>query len=313
MFREKKILSIVIPAYNEEDCIFESAKRLLNLPSHLKDPLDLEIIFVDDGSHDNTLSILKEIALKNSCVKIISFSRNFGHQIAITAGIDLAKGDFVAIIDADLQDPPELIIDMYRIALTGFDVVYGKRRHREGETFFKKFMATTFYRLLEYMCDVKIPIDTGDFRLISRRVVDALQQMREHHRFIRGMIPWIGYKSTFIEYDRKKRFSGNTKYPLNKMLRFAADAIFSFSRKPLILAIRLGLTSVAIGIVGAIYMLYLKLILNTPIPGVTAIIISIVIFGGIQILLIGVIGEYISRIFEEGKGRPLYIISEIVN
>jgi len=259
------------------------------------------------------LVYLRNFTEHNPNVKVISLSRNFGHQIAITAGIDMASGDFVAVIDGDLQDPPELIADMYRKALTGFDVVYGKRRTRAGETIFKKATAAGFYRLLNYMCEIEIPTDTGDFRLMSRKVVDAFKQMRERHRFVRGMVPWLGFKSVPLEYDRAERFAGETKYPLKKMLAFATNAILSFSSKPLTMAIRLGFLTILAGLVGAAYMLYLKLFTSIPVPGLTAILLSIVLFSGVQILLIGVVGEYIARIFEEIKGRPLYLVAETIN
>lgn len=313
MLREKNLLSIIVPVFNEEESITETVRRLLALRDKLSQEVDVELVFVDDGSKDRSLSLLRSIAEQTVCVKIISFSRNFGHQIAITAGIDLAAGDYVAVIDADLQDPPELIADMYRMALTGFDVIYGKRRSRAGETVFKKATAAAFYRLLNYMCEIDIPSDTGDFRLMSRKVVEAFKQLRERHRFVRGMVPWLGYKAAPLEYDRAERFAGETKYPFRKMLAFATNAILSFSSKPLTLAIRLGFLTIFTGISGGIYMLYLKLFMNTPIPGLTAVLLSIVVFSGVQILLIGVVGEYIARIFEEIKGRPLYLVAETIN
>ena len=310
---EKKLLSIVVPVYNEEESITETVKRLLGLRDNLAQEIDVELVFVDDGSKDKSLTHLRDISRENPSVKVISFSRNFGHQIAITAGIDLASGDYVAVIDADLQDPPELIADMYRMALTGFDVVYGKRRSRAGETIFKKATAAAFYRLLNYMCDIDIPSDTGDFRLMSRKVVDAFKQMRERHRFVRGMVPWLGYRAAPLEYDRAERFAGETKYPLSKMLAFATNAILSFSSKPLTVAIRLGVLTILAGLAGGAYMLYLKLFTSIPVPGLTAILLSVVLFSGVQILLIGVVGEYIARIFEEIKGRPLYLVAETIN
>lgn len=309
----KKLLSIVVPVFNEEESITETVKRLIDLQDNLAQEIDVELVFVDDGSKDRSLSLLKSIAENTASVKVISFSRNFGHQIAITAGIDLAAGDYVAVIDADLQDPPELIADMYRMALTGFDVVYGKRRSRANETIFKKATAASFYRLLNYMCEIDIPTDTGDFRLMSRKVVDAFKQLRERHRFVRGMVPWLGYKSVPLEYDRAERFAGETKYPFRKMLAFATTAILSFSSKPLTMAIRLGFFTIFAGLAGGGYMLYLKLFTNIPVPGLTAILLSIALFSGVQILLIGVVGEYIARIFEEVKGRPLYLIAETIN
>jgi len=313
MPNEKKLLSIVVPVFNEEESIAETVKRLQKLRDYLAQEINVELIFVDDGCKDKTLVYLRNFTEHNPNVKVISLSRNFGHQIAITAGIDMASGDFVAVIDGDLQDPPELIADMYRKALTGFDVVYGKRRTRAGETIFKKATAAGFYRLLNYMCEIEIPTDTGDFRLMSRKVVDAFKQMRERHRFVRGMVPWLGFKSVPLEYDRAERFAGETKYPLKKMLAFATNAILSFSSKPLTMAIRLGFLTILAGLVGAAYMLYLKLFTSIPVPGLTAILLSIVLFSGVQILLIGVVGEYIARIFEEIKGRPLYLVAETIN
>jgi glycosyltransferase involved in cell wall biosynthesis len=313
MLREKNLLSIVVPVLNEEASIIETVKRLLCLRDNMAQEIDVELVFVDDGSNDRSLSLIRSIAEQTACVKVISFSRNFGHQIAITAGIDMATGDYVAVIDADLQDPPELIADMYRMALTGFDVVYGKRRSRAGETLFKKATAAAFYRILNFMCEIDIPSDTGDFRLMSRKVVEAFKQLRERHRFVRGMVPWLGYRAAPLEYDRSERFAGETKYPLSKMLAFAMNAILSFSSKPLTIAIRLGFLTIFSGIALGVYMLYLKLFTNIPIPGLTAVLLAIIIFSGVQILLIGVVGQYIARIFEEIKGRPLYLVSETIN
>jgi dolichol-phosphate mannosyltransferase len=313
MLREQPLLSVVIPVFNEEESLPETVRRLLALGDKLLPSVDLELLFVDDGSRDNSLAILKGIAASQSSIKIIAFSRNFGHQIAITAGIDLAAGDYVAVIDADLQDPPELIEAMYQLALTGYDVVYGKRRSRAGETVFKRASAAAFYRLFSYMCEMDIPTDTGDFRLMSRRVVEAFKQLRERHRFVRGMIPWVGFRATPLEYDRDERYAGETKYPLRKMLTFATNAILSFSKKPLTLAIRLGFMTILVGVVLGFYVLYLKLFTSIPVPGITAVLLSIVVFSGVQILLIGIVGEYIARIFEEVKGRPLYLVAETVN
>lgn len=313
MSPNKPLLSIVVPVFNEEESIGETVRRLSALSDQLQPVLRVEVIFVDDGSKDNSLKILKEFGAQDSQIKILSFSRNFGHQIAVTAGIDIAFGDYVAIIDGDLQDPPELIAEMYERAQQGYDVVYGKRRSRAGESAFKKMTAAAFYSLLSYMCETEIPKDTGDFRLMSRRAVDALRQLRERHRFIRGMVPWVGFKSSAFEYDRQQRFAGETKYPLRKMISFAANAVLSFSRKPLTVATRLGFFTILAGMFGGAYMLYLKLFTAIPVQGLTVLLLTIVFFGGIQILLIGIIGEYIARIFEEAKGRPLYIIAESIN
>lgn len=313
MLREKPLLSVVVPVFNEEESLPETIRRLLSLKGSLAHEIDIELIFVDDGSSDHSFTILKGLAATQSSIKIIALSRNFGHQIAITAGIDQAFGDYVAVIDADLQDPPELIADMYRLALTGYDIVYGKRRSRAGETLFKKASAAAFYRFFSYMCEMDIPSDTGDFRLMSKRVVDAFKTLRERHRFVRGMVPWLGFRSVSLEYDRDVRYAGETKYPLRKMLAFATNAILSFSKKPLTLAIRLGFMTILVGMVLGTYVLYLKLFTAIPVPGITAVLLSIVVFSGVQILLIGVVGEYIARIFEEVKGRPLYLVSETVN
>ena len=313
MHHDKKLLSIIVPVFNEEETIDETVRRLLLLIDKVSAELNVELVFVNDGSTDHSFVALREIAKNTPTIKVISFSRNFGHQIAITAGIDFAKGDYIAVIDADLQDPPELIEDMYRIAVTGYDVVYGKRRSRAGESAFKKLTATGFYRFLNFMCEIDIPRDTGDFRLMSRKAANAFKELRERHRFVRGMVPWLGFKTAALDYDRKERFAGQTKYPLKKMVAFAATAIFSFSSKPITIATRLGMITIFGGAIGGLYMLYLKLFTDIPVPGVTAILLSIVIFSGVQILLIGVVGEYIARIFEEVKGRPLYLVSETIN
>jgi polyisoprenyl-phosphate glycosyltransferase len=313
MLRDKPLLSVVVPVFNEEETIAETVRRLLALRIKVSGELATEFLLVDDGSTDGTLAVLREAAERETSIKVISFSRNFGHQMAITAGMDMCQGDYVAVIDADLQDPPELIEDLYHRARQGFDVVYGKRKTRSGETMFKRATAAGFGRMLSYLCEIEIPADTGDFRLMSRRVVDSLKQMRERHRFVRGMVPWIGFKSSPLEYDRAQRFAGATKFPLRKMIAFAANAVFSFSRKPLTVASNVGFFTIVFGVLWGSYMLYLKLFTNIPVQGLTAILITIVIFSGVQILLIGVAGEYIARIFEEIKGRPLYLVAEKIN
>ena len=249
-------IEIVIPVFNEEKVIKETIKRLEDLIIKNANYLALKVIFVDDGSVDKTSFILKKYCKENCNMRFISLSRNFGHQIAITAGLDNSVADYVAIIDADLQDPPELIIDMYKLALEGYEVVYGRRKSREGESFLKKITAKVFYRLINYLCDIELPKDTGDFRLLSRKAIDAFKLMRERHRYVRGMIPWIGFNQTYINYDRKKRFAGETKYPLRKMLAFSNTAIISFSKKPLILAMRLGTIISLSGLISIFYIIY---------------------------------------------------------
>jgi dolichol-phosphate mannosyltransferase len=313
--RKNKLLSIVVPIFNESESIFEIFNRLNKVRLDFKRIYQgsTEIIFVDDGSSDSSFDLLSDIAIKYKFVKIISFTRNFGHQFAVTAGIDQSLGDHIAIIDCDLQDPPELIIDMYKLATKGFDVVYAVRSSRKGESFFKKITATFFYRFFNFMCNVSIPKDTGDFRLIGRNVADEFKLLKERHRFIRALIPWLGHKSVPIYYKRDERFAGVSKYPLRKMIDFATNAIFSFSAKPLKLTVRLGLSIIFLSILLSAYILYLRYMKNILIPGFAAIILAIVFFGGMNIFLIGLIGEYISRIFEEVKDRPLYVVDKKIN
>ena len=309
----RPLMTIVIPVFNEEACLPALFSRLTALRAQLAGQADLELLYVDDGSTDRSPALLAALAEQHAHVRLILFSRNFGHQIAVTAGLDHARGDWVAVIDADLQDPPEALADMLALALRGHDVVYGQRRSRRGESWFKRASAAAFYRTLNRLCEIEIPADTGDFRIMSRRVVDALRGMRERHRFIRGMVPWIGFRSAAFVYDREQRHAGATKYPLRKMLRFAANAILSFSAKPLVIATRLGLLVVAAGVAGGLYLLYLKLFTNETVQGHTSMFLLVVLLGGFQILFVGLLGEYVARIFEEAKGRPLYIIAETRN
>lgn len=307
-----KSIDIIIPVFNEQDCLVELLSRLEKLKKDLS-LFQIHYIFVNDGSIDESSSILNRYALEWNYLKIINFSRNFGHQFAITAGLDYSTADYVLIIDADLQDPPELLVEMVKIAESGFDIVYGKRVGRKGESIIKLLTAKLFYKILNHLCSIAIPSDTGDFRLITRKVVVAFQSMREQHRFVRGMIPWVGFKSTPLLYQREERYAGTTKYPISKMIKFAADAIFSFSNAPIRLAIYLGLFIVFLGLIVAILMVYLKLCTTFTVPGISAVIISVMIIGGFQIAMLGVIGEYVGKIFEQSKQRPLYIVGETVN
>lgn len=307
-------LSVVVPVYNEEAVLPETLRRMKELRNMFPADVSLEYLYIDDGSTDKSLFLLQQAADADASIKVLSFSRNFGHQMAITAGIDVATGAYVAVIDADLQDPPELLVDMYSLMLQGqHDVVYGKRAFREGETWFKKASAALFYRILSKMCDIEIPQDTGDFRLMSRKVVDCFKQLRERHRFVRGMIPWLGFSQAPLEYTRHKRFAGKTKYPLRNMLAFATNAILSFSNKPLTIATRLGFASIIAAFMGAFGMLLIKAFTSMPVPGLASIIITIAFFSGIQLFVIGLVGEYVARIFEESKGRPLYIVDKKIN
>jgi polyisoprenyl-phosphate glycosyltransferase len=259
------------------------------------------------------LTKLLEYASRYPFITILDFSRNFGHQIAVTAGLDQADADYVAIIDADMQDPPELIEDMYHRAKLGVDIVYGKRLSRKGEALFKRLTARMFYRFISRMCDVEIPEDTGDFRLISRRVLNSVQLMRERHRFLRGMIPWVGFSNEPFLYNRDERYAGETKYPLKKMVKFALDAIFSFSNTPIRIATFTGVVIFCIGLILGLLLIYLRIFTQYTVPGITATILTIIVIGGVQIIMLGVVGEYIGRIFEESKNRPLYILKRVVN
>lgn len=294
-----KTLDIVVPVYNEEDCIEETFKRLCDVKTLLIDKLHVNFLFVNDGSKDSSIDILKKLASDNQFVKVIDFSRNFGHQIAVTAGLENSNADYVAIIDADLQDPPELIVDMYNKSLEGYDIVYGKRLKRENETAFKKITAFGFYRVLNSLCNLDIPTDTGDFRFITKDVVDVLKRMPEHNRFIRGMVPWVGFKSAPIEFNREERFAGETHYPLKAMLRLAANGIFSFSLKPLKLINWLGLFLLLFSLISFFKMNLLSA--------------TVLFVGAIQLFAIGIVGVYLGRIYEEVLKRPLYIVKDKYN
>lgn len=302
----RETLDIIIPIYNEEECLNETTNRLLAFRESIYTDLDVNLIFVDDGSKDNSLNILKTFAEKYPFIKIISLSRNFGHQFAVSAGIDYAKGDFVAIIDGDLQDPPELIKEMWEKTKEGFQIVYGKRLKRKKETLFKKVTAFAFYRIFDSLCQIKIPTDTGDFRLITKEVAEAIKIMPEKHRFIRAMVPWVGFNSTPIYYDRDERWAGSTKYPLAKMLKLAWDGILSFSTKPIKL--------IHIFALGMLLLSLLSYIFSFITKEIILILIGLILFiGAVQTFAIGIIGEYIGKIFEQVKDRPIYIVKEKVN
>lgn len=307
--KENVTVSVVVPVYNEEAVIGETYKRLKGVLDSTGE--SYEVIFVNDGSRDKTFELCSDICSKDSNFKLISFSRNFGHQIAITAGMDNTSGDAIVVIDADLQDPPEVIKEMIVKWREGYEVVYGKRIKRKGETFFKKFTAKVFYRFLSSMTDVKIPVDTGDFRLIDRKVCDALKNVPERNRYVRGLISWLGFKQTAVEFVREERFAGETKYPLKKMIKFAEDAITSFSYKPLKLATVLGLIVSVLSFLYLIYILIDRIFVNSGYtPGWASLIAVSLFFNGIVLIILGIIGEYIGRIYDEVKRRPLYIISE---
>ncbi|MEN6315409.1 MAG: glycosyltransferase family 2 protein [Clostridiaceae bacterium] len=300
--------SVVVPLYNEELVVNETYKRIKKVMDTTEETY--EIIFVNDGSRDITAELTKAICKVDGNVKLISFSRNFGHQIAITAGMDNSSGKAVIVIDADLQDPPEVMLKMIEKWKKGFDVVYGKRLKRKGDSLFKKLTAKVFYRFLKNMTDVDIPVDTGDFRLIDRRVCEALKSIPERNRYVRGLVSWLGFRQTAVEFVREERYAGETKYPLKKMMKFAMDGIASFSYKPLKLASYLGLCISASSFLYLVFILYEIIFTALTVPGWTSIIAILVLFNGFMFIFLGIIGEYIGRIYDEAKGRPLYIIGE---
>jgi len=299
-------LSVIVPIFNEFEIIDELNERLNKVCSSITN--DYEIIYINDGSKDKSLDKLVELANNNSHCYYINFSRNFGHQIAVTAGIDACRGNSVVIIDGDLQDPPELIFELYSRHKEGYEVVYAQRRSRSGESIFKKYTAKLFYKILNKITNVKIPVDTGDFRIIGRKVVEALKQMPEQNKFLRGQIAWIGFKQTAVLFDRDERKAGISGYPFSKMLKFALDGITGFSERPLAFVTRLGFWVSSFSLVVIIYALISHFMLERTITGWTSIIISTMFIGGIQLFSIGIIGEYISRINTNTRKRPLYFI-----
>ena len=300
--------SIVVPIYNEFENLPELYRRL-------KDVMDStgeswELILVDDGSTDGSTEKIRELASADQAVRPVIFARNFGHQVAITAGWDYARGDAVVIIDADLQDPPETILDLARKWKEGYEVVYAVRAEREGESWFKLWTASLFYRLIYRITDVKIPVDTGDFRLMDRKVVDVLKQMKERHRFPRGMSAWVGFRQIGVEYKRAARHAGVTKYPFRKMLRLALNAITGFSYFPLQVATYVGFVAAGIAILAIPIVIYMRIMGSGAFFGQATTLISVLFLGGVQLISLGILGEYIGRLYDEAKGRPLYIVSE---
>ena len=300
------LISIVVPMYYEEAVAEACYERITGIAGSCD--YEYELIFVNDGSKDRTQEILEAIAGRDRHVRVLSFSRNFGHQTAVSAGIDKSKGDAVIIIDADLQDPPELILEMLRLWEQDNDVVYARRSRRKGESWFKLATAKTFYRLLRRLTDIDIPVDTGDFRLMDRKVVEAIRRMPERNRFLRGMVSWVGFKQVPVEYRREERYAGETKYPLKKMLKLAPDGLISFSFKPIKLPLYIGFVSILISLVmvlAAILVFAFNGVQSSNLFYITAL---IVFFGGVQLVSIGILGQYIIRIYDESIKRPLYII-----
>ena len=308
-----KKISVVIPMYFEEEVVNECYNRTKSVLEGLE-KYEYEIIFVNDGSQDKTLEILEKIAEDNKNVKVISFSRNFGHQAAVTCGLKYTTGDAVAIMDADMQDPPEVILDMIKLWEDGNEVIYAKRKTRKGETRFKLFTAKMFYKVLNGLSDVEIPKDTGDFRLADKKVIDVINSLPEHNKFLRGLFSWVGFKQIPFEYERKERFAGKTKYPLKKMLKLASDGITSFSTKPLKVLGALGIMSIIVSIILLIYAIISYVFrLNSLTPGWTSLMVTITLLGGMQLLSIWLLSEYIGKIYDESKGRPEYIIDKTIN
>jgi len=305
------LLSVVVPVYNEEAVLPAFYERATSALAKVPEA-DLELVFVDDGSMDGSLSLLTDLAERDPRVKVVSFSRNFGHQIAITAGVDHASGDAVAVIDADLQDPPEVIVEMVAKMREGYDVVYGQRMDRDGETRMKLWTASLFYRLLKRLAKIEIPVDVGDFRVMSRRATRELRTLREKDRFVRGLVSWVGFRQTAVGYQREKRFAGETKYPVGKMLQFALDGITAFSTVPLRLATWLGY---AASVVAFIYLLsvFIQKAMGVTVEGWATIMVAMLFLGGVQLICLGILGEYIGRIFNEIKPRPMYVVAERLN
>ncbi|MEP6894420.1 MAG: glycosyltransferase family 2 protein [Chloroflexota bacterium] len=300
--------SIIAPIFNERDNLSELQRRISEVMDSTNEPW--ELILVDDGSTDGSTEIIRELAKKDERIRPIIFARNFGHQVAITAGWDYARGDAVVIIDADLQDPPELILEMAKKWREGNEVVYAVRTEREGESWFKLWTASLFYRIIYRITDVKIPLDTGDFRLMDRKVVDVLKQMRERHRFPRGMSAWVGFKQVGVEYKRAARVAGETKYPFKKMLRLAINAVTGFSYFPLQVATYFGFASASISILAIPVVIYMRVAGSEAFAGQASTLIAVLFLGGVQLISLGVLGEYIGRLYDEAKGRPLYIVRE---
>jgi dolichol-phosphate mannosyltransferase len=312
--QSRPVLSIVVPLYNEAGNVATLLERLTGVTERLSASVDCEIVIVNDGSSDATAAMVREQMAKRRNIVLVNLSRNFGHQLAATAGLEIAGGDAVVLMDGDLQDPPELIDAFLERWRAGYDVVYAVRRARPGESRFKLFTAGAFYRLINRMTKIAIPLDAGDFRLMSRRVVEALRRSPERHRFLRGMVSWVGFNQTAVEYDRDIRYAGTTKYPLTKMLRFAMDGITSFSDIPLRFASYLGFTVSAAAFLYALVVISFKLFSLKPpayTPGWASTIVAVLFLGGVQLMSLGILGEYLGRVYDEVKGRPLYLISDI--
>jgi glycosyltransferase involved in cell wall biosynthesis len=302
------VYTIIAPIFNERENLPELIRRVSEVMDSTQETW--ELILIDDGSRDGSTDMIRKVASEDPRVRPVIFARNFGHQIAVTAGLDYSRGKAVIIIDSDLQDPPEVILDLIARWKEGYEVVYAVRAEREGETWFKTFTASLFYRLIYRITDVKIPMDTGDFRLMDRKVVSVLNQMRERHRFLRGMSAWVGFKQIGVDYRRAARFAGSTKYPFRKMLRLALNAVTGFSYFPLQVATYLGFISAFFSILALPIVVIMRLAGNEAFLGQATTLVAVLFLGGVQLISLGILGEYIGRIYDEVKGRPLYIVSE---
>ncbi len=301
-------ISIIAPIYNEYENLPELYRRVKEVMETAGE--DWELVLVDDGSTDGSTERIRALAQEDRRVRPVIFARNFGHQLAVTAGLDYSRGKAVVIIDADLQDPPEVILEMMAKWREGYEVVYAVRTEREGETWFKKTTAALFYRLINRITNVDIPLDTGDFRLMDRKVVEVLRRMRERHRFLRGMSVWVGFRQTGVSYRRAPRFAGETKYPLRKMLKFASDAITGFSYLPLQLATYIGFLSAGISTIAIPVVIGMRLAGSQAFYGQATTLIAVLFLGGVQLISLGILGEYVGRLYDEAKGRPLYVVRE---
>ena len=300
--------SVIAPIFNEKENLPELYRRVKEVMDQTREPW--ELILVDDGSSDESSDMIRALAKEDKCVRPVIFARNFGHQVAVTAGLDYSRGEAVVIIDSDLQDPPELILEMAKKWREGYEVVFAVRAEREGESWFKLWTASLFYRLIYRITDVKIPLDTGDFRLMDRKVVNVMNQMRERHRFLRGMSAWVGFKQIGVEYKRAARTAGETKYPFRKMLRLAINAVTSFSYFPLQVATVFGFFSAGIAILAMPVVIYLRASGSQAFFGQASTLLAVLFLGGVQLISLGILGEYIGRLYDEAKGRPLYIVRE---
>ncbi len=304
----KPVISVIAPVYNEKDSLHELYRRVTEVMNSQPDAW--ELVLVDDGSMDGSTEIMRELSKQDERIRPVIFARNFGHQIAVSAGMKYARGDAAVIIDADLQDPPEVILELVTKWREGYEVVYATRMEREGESGFKLLTASLFYKLIYRITDIKIPMNTGDFRLLDRRVLDMMNSMPEHNRFLRGMSAWVGYRQIGVPYKRAARFAGSTKYPLKKMIKLAMNAITGFSYLPLQIANWLGVASVGLAFLLLIAIIILRIVGSTWLAGQAVLLIVGLFLGGVQLICLGILGEYIGRIYDEVKGRPLYIVSE---